>query len=237
MWDIQFICKTQQDPVGLQGLYSEAEKLKTSHQPDIASVEVMNTIKRVALVSHQVSRDHLDEACTHHGRVVDDVPHTFCQLLSSVEWCHQQGVFPGDVTLETLLYERELKVSRTGIGLTVEFAGYKLHTFRESPGSVAPRAFLQQEEEQPPIDVWSLGAVWSSVITGKEPFEGEVFWHSIRDFPGPAQRLDQGVLLFMSLREGNIWTSLKLMEGSNAWQEEGLNAWPQATHPMEMKKQ
>ncbi|XP_042768161.1 serine/threonine-protein kinase SIK2-like [Panthera leo] len=89
--DVTFIKKTQKDPAGLQGLCHEAQNMKTSSHPSIVkSLEVINT-KETLVLSEYVSRDSLCDDFTHHGQVTEEVPDTFCRLLSVVEYCHQQA--------------------------------------------------------------------------------------------------------------------------------------------------
>ncbi|XP_053074828.1 serine/threonine-protein kinase SIK2-like [Acinonyx jubatus] len=108
--DVKFIRKTQKDPAGLQGLCREAQNMKTSSHPSIVvSLEVINTKKTLVLLSKYVSRDKLCEDFTHHRQVTEEVPDKFCQLLSVVEYCHQQGMIGEYQKLETLLFDKKLK--------------------------------------------------------------------------------------------------------------------------------
>ncbi|XP_019680706.3 MAP/microtubule affinity-regulating kinase 3-like [Felis catus] len=108
--DVKFIRKTQEDPAGLQGLCREAQNMKTSSHPSIVkSLKVINRKKSLVLLSKYVSRDKLCDDFTHHGQVTEEVPDKFCQLLSVVEYCHQQGMIGGDQKLETLLFDKKLK--------------------------------------------------------------------------------------------------------------------------------
>ncbi|XP_078298809.1 serine/threonine-protein kinase MARK2-like [Panthera onca] len=202
--DVTFIKKTQKDPAGLQGLCREAQNMKISSHPSIVkSLEVINT-KETLVLSEYVSRDSLCDDFTHHGQVTEEVPDTFCRLLSVVEYCHQQGMIGGYQKLETLLFDKKLKVKLTGVGLSIQFAGYKLNTFWNSPPYSAPRLFLQQREDTPSANAWSLGVVWYCLATGLEPFEGEVFWDAERNF----ENREHNALIFMSLESENMWYTL-----------------------------
>ena len=203
--DVKFIRKTQEDPAGLQGLCREAQNMKTSSHPSVVkSLKVINRKKSLVLLSKYVSRDKLCDDFTHHGQVTEEVPDKFCQLLSVVEYCHQQGMIGGDQKLETLLFDKKLKVKHTGVGLSIRFAGYKLHTFWDSPPYSAPRLFLQQREHTPSANTWSLGVVWYCLATGFEPFEGEVFWEAERNM----ENREHSAWIFMSLGSENLWYTL-----------------------------
>ncbi|XP_042818108.1 serine/threonine-protein kinase SIK2-like [Panthera tigris] len=90
--DVTFIKKTQKDPAGLQGLCREAQNMKTSSHPSVVkSLEVINSKETLVLLSEYVSRDNLRDDFTHRGQVTEEVPDKFCQLLSVVEYCHQQA--------------------------------------------------------------------------------------------------------------------------------------------------
>nr|XP_060483271.1 serine/threonine-protein kinase SIK2-like [Panthera onca] len=90
--DVKLIRKTQKDPTGLQGLCREAQNMKTSSHPNIVkSLEVINTKEMLVLFSEYASRDNLCDDFTHRGQVTEEVPDKFCQLLSVVEYCHQQA--------------------------------------------------------------------------------------------------------------------------------------------------
>ncbi|XP_053074856.1 serine/threonine-protein kinase MARK2-like [Acinonyx jubatus] len=207
--DVKFIRKTQKDPAGLQGLCREAQNMKTSSHPSIVmSLEVINTKKTLVLLSKYVSRDNLCEDFTHHRQVTEEVPDKFCQLLSVVEYCHQQGMIGEYQRLETLLFEKKLKVKHTGGGLSIQFAGYKLHTFWDSPPYSAPRLFLQQRDDTPSADPWNLGVVWYCLATGFEPFLGEVFWEAERNI----ENREHSALIFMSLETENMWYTLTTIQ-------------------------
>ncbi|KAF0871432.1 MARK2 kinase, partial [Crocuta crocuta] len=164
---VTFIHKTQKDSTGLLGLLREAQKMRTSNSPIVKSLQVINTSKLLVLVSERVIRDQLGNECTHCGRVADKL----CQLLAIVECGLQEGIFPKDLELEQLLFNHDLKIACTGIGLSIQFAGYKVHTFEESPTSSAPRLFIHQESSRPSTDVWSLGVVFYCLAMGMEPVE------------------------------------------------------------------
>ena len=207
--DVTFIKKTQKDPAGLQGLCREAQNMKTSSHPSIVkSLEVINTKEMLVLLSEYVSRDNMCDNFTHRGQVMEEVPDKFCQLLSVVEYCHQQGMIGGYLKLETLLFQKKLKVKLTGVGLSIQFAGYKLHTFWDSPPYSAPRLFLQQKEDTPSANAWSLGVVWYCLATGLEPFEGEVFWDAERNI----ENREHNALVFMSLESENMWYTLTTIQ-------------------------
>ncbi|XP_044907957.1 MAP/microtubule affinity-regulating kinase 3-like [Felis catus] len=108
--DVKLIRKTRKDPAGLQGLCREAQNMKTSSHPSIVkSLEVINTKETLVLLSKYVSRDNLCDDFTRRVQVTEEVPDKFCQLLSVVEYCHQQGMIGGDQKLETLLFDKKLK--------------------------------------------------------------------------------------------------------------------------------
>ncbi|EDO30768.1 predicted protein [Nematostella vectensis] len=173
---IKIIDKTQLNPSSLQKLFREVRIMKFLDHPNIVKLyEVIETDKTLYLVMEYASGGEVFDYLVAHGRMKEkEARAKFRQIVSAVQYCHQKHVIHRDLKAENLLLDADMNIKIADFGFSNEFTpGNKLDTFCGSPPYAAPELFQGKKYDGPEVDVWSLGVILYTLVSGSLPFDGQ----------------------------------------------------------------
>ncbi|CAG2166801.1 unnamed protein product [Oppiella nova] len=172
---IKIIDKTQLNPSSLQKLFREVRIMKMLDHPNIVKLyQVIETEKTLYLVMEYASGGEVFDYLVAHGRMKEkEARAKFRQIVSAVQYCHQKRIIHRDLKAENLLLDGEMNIKIADFGFSNEFVpGQKLDTFCGSPPYAAPELFQGKKYDGPEVDVWSLGVILYTLVSGSLPFDG-----------------------------------------------------------------
>uniref|UniRef100_A0A672ZRW1 non-specific serine/threonine protein kinase n=1 Tax=Sphaeramia orbicularis TaxID=375764 RepID=A0A672ZRW1_9TELE len=151
---IKIIDKTQLNPTSLQKLFREVRIMKILNHPNIVKLfEVIETEKTLYLVMEYASGGEVFDYLVAHGRMKEkEARAKFRQCLLS-QYCHQKHIVHRDLKAENLRWET---------GHILWFTSY-----------AAPELFQGKKYDGPEVDVWSLGVILYTLVSGSLPFDGQ----------------------------------------------------------------
>ncbi|KIP11297.1 hypothetical protein PHLGIDRAFT_53040, partial [Phlebiopsis gigantea 11061_1 CR5-6] len=146
------------------------------HHPHLTQLyEVIATENNIWLVTELCSGGELFDYLAEKGRLSEDETRLiFGQLCLAVAYVHEKGIVHRDLKLENVLLDEHCRIKLGDFGFTREFdRGVLLETFCGTTGYASPEMLMLEKYLGPEVDIWSLGVILYTLLTGTLPFDDD----------------------------------------------------------------
>jgi len=150
------------------------EKMK--HPNIIQLYEIIDTHKYVILVMEYIGGGSL------HGylkskpnrRVEEnDAKRIVKQIVEGLKYCHTRCITHRDIKLENLLLDENNNIKIIDYGFSTCIPNdKKIKIFCGTPSYMAPEIVQKTEYCGPPADIWALGVLMFTILSGSFPYRG-----------------------------------------------------------------
>jgi len=95
------------------------------------------------------------------------------QIVEGIKYCHSRGVIHRDMKLENILIKDDMTIKLTDFGLCA-IKTHRDEYFNDEVGTVRYTApeLLSGEGYDESVDVWGIGVILFTLLTGQYPFDG-----------------------------------------------------------------
>ncbi|CAK84768.1 unnamed protein product (macronuclear) [Paramecium tetraurelia] len=152
----------------------EINCLKKLRHPNIIQIyEIVQTVNSLYLIMEYAPGGELFQVIIKNQRLNEkDAAEYMMQILSGVQYMHDNYVMHRDLKPENLLLDENNKIKIVDFGLSNQFKdGQLLKTACGSPCYAAPEMIQGKEYDPKSADTWSCGVILFAMVNGYLPFE------------------------------------------------------------------
>ncbi|KAK8150296.1 hypothetical protein G3M48_002866 [Beauveria asiatica] len=160
-------------------VYDELDMLQRLKHPHIVKfVDWFESKDKFYIVTQLATGGELFDRICDQGKFTEkDASQTIKQVLTAVNYLHDNQVVHRDLKPENLLYvtkdpASDLVLADFGIAKTLDNKEETLQTMAGSFGYAAPEV-MNREGHGKPVDMWSMGVITYTLLCGYSPFRSE----------------------------------------------------------------
>lgn len=146
------------------------------HPTVVACLEVLETESNICLVVEYCAGGHIGDYISPTRPMTESAArYYFSQLIDGLSYCHGHCVCHRDLRIENLMLDNKGDLKITDFGHAGIFqAGWDVFQTMMvgSVSHLAPEQVMGTVYSGEKIDMWSVGVILYSMITGKSPFQG-----------------------------------------------------------------
>lgn len=179
-----------------QMVMDELDLLKKMDHPHIVRFKAWFESKEKYYIVTQLATggELFDRICDYGKFTEKDGVTTIKEILGAIQYLHQRDIVHRDLKPENLLYltsepDSSLVLADFGIAKSLSSPDQKLKSMAGSFGYAAPEVLLGTGHGKP-CDIWSLGVITYTILSGYSPFRAE----TIDDFLSEVE--DAGFIIF-----------------------------------------
>eukprot|EP00128_Syssomonas_multiformis_P001303 Colp12_sorted_trinity150504_noHs@24901 len=150
-----------------------ALKLLSSHPNIVKVLDVMENDHKIILIMEYASGGELFDYIVAHRHVKENEARKFFrQIISAVDYIHQNNIVHRDLKPENLLLDENKNIKIIDFGFSNTFKQDNLlDTFCGSPFYAAPEMVNGRKYFGPEVDIWSMGVILYALLCGCLPFD------------------------------------------------------------------
>lgn len=94
-------------------------------------------------------------------------------ILDALQYLHSQNIVHRDIKLENIIMDKKNNAKLIDFGFSVIISNdQKLKVFCGTPSYMAPEIVAKQEYNGFSVDIWSIGVLLYTMLSGFHPFQG-----------------------------------------------------------------
>ncbi|XP_007644072.1 sperm motility kinase-like isoform X1 [Cricetulus griseus] len=106
----------------------------------------------------------------------EETQRIFTQMACAVNYCHENNIAHRDIKPDNILLDGKGSVKLCDFGLAIKVAsGQRFKGFCGTLEYCAPEIFTDVEYDAQANDIWSMGVVLYTMVTGRFPFEAKTY--------------------------------------------------------------
>jgi len=168
------------EDLDIQNEINSMKKIGSQNDRIIKLLDVVQNPEyhKICLILEFLEGDLLNKIIPSNGIPEDQLIPIFKQILEAVSYCHSKMVAHRDLKPDNIIIDSKKQIKLFDFGFSRILAPGKFS--RLLVGTMmycAPEILNKERYIGPEVDVWSLGAILYTMVSGKLPFEGQTDGH------------------------------------------------------------